>query len=159
LGTVSFAVLKGFDGQSKVRITRILSRYPDGGLEADPVAYDAVLSAAPASYFPLIEEFDDDQTSPALPLNARLLPNFPNPFNASTTLPYHLHQAGPVRLELYDLVGQQIRTLERGFREAGTHSVMWDGENVDGQRVSSGLYLARLHVQDFSQTRKLLLLK
>ncbi len=94
----------------------------------------------------------------ALPLQTRLL-TFPNPFNSSTQLLFHLGQASPVRLSLYNLLGQKVRTLGEGHWPAGAHQVEWDGRDEQGQAVASGIYLCRLQAGQQVETRKLLLLR
>ena len=66
--------------------------------------------------------------------------NYPNPFNPSTTLRYTLPAAGDVRLTIYDVLGRQIRILVGGWQLAGTHPVIWDATDSNGQPVTSGVY-------------------
>jgi len=75
-----------------------------------------------------------------------LSPNYPNPFNAETTVPYELPRSGVVRLSLYNTTGQQIRVLVEGGRSAGTHLAMWDGRDDAGRDVASGVYMCRMEV-------------
>jgi DNA-binding beta-propeller fold protein YncE len=157
LGTLSFEVLDGFVDQTQVRITEVITRHPDGRVEVDAAGYAALLVASSRAYFPSAVE--EDRTAIALPQRAQLLQNFPNPFNASTTLRYQLGQAGPVRLDLFDMSGQRIRTLVQAFQSAGFYTVSWDGANQQGQPVSTGLYLLWLQAEQATQTRKLLLVK
>jgi hypothetical protein len=84
---------------------------------------------------------------------------FPNPFNPSTQLRFHLAQAGPMQLSLYDLAGQKVRTLAEGHWPAGVHQVQWDGLDERGHPVASGIYLCRLQAAQQVETRKLLLLR
>jgi hypothetical protein len=93
----------------------------------------------------------------ALPTTLR--PNFPNPFNASTTLVYALAAAGPVALIVYDIMGQEIRRLADARQAAGVYRFTWDGRDERGTRVSSGHYFAILHTPTARRTQKLLLLK
>lgn len=88
-----------------------------------------------------------------------LYPNQPNPFNPATVLPYDLAEAGPVRLEVYDALGQWVCTLVSGYQKAGAHRASWDGRDGQGRQVGSGAYLVRLRAGDFAQTRKVLLLR
>jgi hypothetical protein len=85
--------------------------------------------------------------------------NIPNPFNPSTTISYHLPTAGEVSLVVYNVMGQEVKTLVDSYQAAGQHSVEWQGENGFGQRVSSGMYFYRLQVGNVSITRKMMLLK
>jgi len=75
---------------------------------------------------------------------ARMEDSFPNPFNPSTVVPLYVAVAGRVRLLIYNVHGQLIRTLVDGVREAGLYRVVWDGTDDDGVEVSSGLYFVRL---------------
>ncbi len=71
-------------------------------------------------------------------------PNYPNPFNSTTTLYYSLPEHGSVRVIMYDLLGQQVQTLALSQQNAGLQSVVWDGKDSQGSSVGSGTYLARI---------------
>ncbi len=88
-----------------------------------------------------------------------LFQNFPNPFNPSTSISLNLAKAGVMKLDIYNLKGQLVRTLARGNSRAGKQSYHWDGKDDNNRPVASGVYLYRLETKDFSQTRKMLLLK
>ncbi|MCB9088176.1 MAG: S8 family serine peptidase [Calditrichae bacterium] len=88
-----------------------------------------------------------------------LAQNYPNPFNPTTTIQYSLPEATQVRLDIYNMTGQKVRTLVSGGMEAGQHSVQWDGTNEFGEKVTSGMYIYRIVAGDFVQTRKMVLLK
>ena len=83
----------------------------------------------------------------------------PNPFNSATVLGYHVSRPGPVRLIIYNLLGQPVRRLVDRYQEAGTHEVRWDARAAGGGSMAAGVYLARLHVPGGIQTRSLLYLK
>ena len=85
--------------------------------------------------------------------------NYPNPFNPSTTIRYQLPQSAEVRLEIFDVLGQKVRTLVAETQPAGFHRMVWDSRNQTGNPVAAGVYLYRLRAGDFEQVRKLLLLK
>ena len=85
--------------------------------------------------------------------------NQPNPFNPETTLRYALPEAQPVRLTVYDMLGQQVRVLVEGEQPPGWHQVVWNGRDQVGRPVASGIYLYRLETPQFSQTRKMILLR
>jgi hypothetical protein len=70
--------------------------------------------------------------------------NYPNPFNPSTTIRYALPGQANITLKIYNILGQEIRTLENERQSAGVHSVVWDGRNNLNQAVSSGIYIYRL---------------
>ena len=84
---------------------------------------------------------------------------FPAPFNASVTVPFTVAAAGPVRLAVYNLMGQPIRVLADGWAEAGWHQVRWDGRTAAGAEAASGVYWAVLQAGDAVQTAKLALIR
>ena len=88
-----------------------------------------------------------------------LAPNAPNPFNASTLIPYRLDALGPVRLEIYNLLGQPVRTLVDQVQAAGAYQVPWDARDGRGGAVAAGVYLVRLHYPGGVQTQRMLYLK
>lgn len=94
-----------------------------------------------------------------VPEKVTLLQNFPNPFNPVTTIRYRLLDPKAVVLDVYNVVGQKIKTLDAGFRQGGEHVVSWDGTNSRGLRVSSGVYWYRLKAGNTVRTRKMLLLR
>ncbi|MBI2503643.1 MAG: DUF4331 family protein [Chloroflexi bacterium] len=101
----------------------------------------------------------------ALPAGLALEPAYPNPFNPSTQIPYNLPAAGTVSLKIYDLLGQEVRTLVDGAQAPGHYLVTWDGTDHAGHQVASGIYLYRLHMRStaesvpFTLTRQLTLLR
>ena len=94
-----------------------------------------------------------------LPIASGLDPNFPNPFNAHTQIPYRLATPGPVQLVVYNLLGQSVRTLVDQVQPAGWYQVPWDARDQRDIAVSAGVYLACLHYPGGVQTRRLLYLK
>ena len=98
------------------------------------------------------------------PAVTALLPNYPNPFNPETWIPYHLAQPADVTLTIYDTTGVMVRQLDLGHQAAGyyterTKAAYWDGRNNLGEPVGSGVYFYQLQAEDFSATRKLVILK
>ncbi|MCC7261112.1 MAG: T9SS type A sorting domain-containing protein, partial [Candidatus Latescibacteria bacterium] len=108
--------------------------------------------APPATAKPVAQEA-------ALPSHLMLEPNFPNPFNPETAIRFALPQAGMVRLEVYNVLGQKVRTLLTGYAQAGEQVVPWNGQDESGQVVSSGVYFCRLQAGEVVQARRMLLLK
>ena len=94
-----------------------------------------------------------------LPEVASLLGAYPNPFNPSTMISYALSSAGVVHLEVYDVLGQRVRLLSAGYRDAGRHQVVWDGRDEEGMSVSTGMYLVRLNAGDYRSVEKISLLR
>ncbi|MCB2231693.1 T9SS type A sorting domain-containing protein [bacterium] len=94
-----------------------------------------------------------------LPSDFSLAQNYPNPFNPSTTIEYALPSPSRVRVEVFNAMGQAVTTLIDDVQPTGHHQVVWDGTNDDGQTVASGVYFYRLTAGEFTQSRKMLLLK
>lgn len=102
--------------------------------------------------------------SELVPKTTALLANYPNPFNPETWIPYELAHASEVTLTIYAADGSTIRTLALGHQAAGKYhtrnqSVYWDGKNELGEAVASGVYFYTLTADDFTATRKMLILK
>jgi hypothetical protein len=79
-----------------------------------------------------------------------LMQNYPNPFNPSTTITYSLTNSQQVKITIYDILGNTIRTLVNEFKEQGSHDVEWDGTNDSGVRQATGVYFYRMNAN--SQT-------
>ena len=94
-----------------------------------------------------------------LPAASGLEPGFPNPFNAGTRIPYRLAAPGPVRMQIFNLLGQPVRTLVDEFHEAGEYQVHWDARDQRGAVVGAGVYFTRLHHPGGVETRRLLVLR
>ena len=99
-----------------------------------------------------------------LPSKSALLPNYPNPFNPETWIPYDLARDADVHIHIYDLKGKSIRQLAIGFQTAGTYrtrsrAVYWDGRNAIGEPVASGIYFYTFRAGQFKTTRKMVILK
>jgi hypothetical protein len=95
----------------------------------------------------------------SLPNQVELYQNYPNPFNPVTTLRYDLAQRANVLLTVYDIMGKQVRTFDRGEENPGIKSIVWDGADDFGNPVSAGIYLFQIQTGDFTQTSKMILLK
>ncbi len=93
------------------------------------------------------------------PAASGLEPNVPNPFNASTQIPYRLATPGLVRLVIYNTLGQRVRTLVDEFQPVGFYQAHWDAHDQGGARVAAGVYFTRLHYPTGVETQRLLYLK
>ena len=102
---------------------------------------------------------DWEAAKATLPVASSLESNYPNPFNSSTQIPYRVSVSGPVRLVIYNVLGQPMRTLVDGVQAAGAYQVPWDGRDHSGVRVASGVYLYRLQAGAVTQVRKMLVLQ
>ena len=93
------------------------------------------------------------------PTEFALYQNFPNPFNPSTTIRYGLPEDSNVSLVIYDVLGNNVQTLESGRQTAGWYNVVWNGQANDGRMISTGIYFARIVAGDYSEVIKMLYLK
>ena len=98
------------------------------------------------------------------PKQTLLLQNYPNPFNPETWIPYHLSEAAPVTLSIYDVTGERIRTLSLGVQAAGfyqsrSRAAYWDGRNDLGEQVSSGVYFYQLSTPSEHQIKRMVIVK
>ena len=93
------------------------------------------------------------------PQNYMLYENFPNPFNPSTTISYSLAKNSPIKLIIYNSLGQKVKTLINETQTAGFHKIQWNGDNDYGERVSSGTYFYRMTTGSFEKTQRMILIK
>ena len=108
--------------------------------------------------------FLEQLLSVLIPKETALLPNYPNPFNPETWIPYHLSKDAEVTLHIYAVNGQVVRTLALGHQPAGMYqnrsrAAYWDGRTEFGEQVVSGIYFYTLTAGDYSATRKMVILK
>ena len=94
----------------------------------------------------------------------KLLPNYPNPFNPDTWIPYQLSEESTVTVKIYDVSGHLIRTIDVGHKPVGYYltrerAVYWDGRNESGERISSGVYFYTLNTDTYTQTRRMIIVK
>ena len=104
------------------------------------------------------------QTPPAPPNTTALLPNYPNPFNPETWIPYQLAKPADVSLTIYNLRGVMVRKIKLGHQAADLYrsrsrAIHWDGRNIFGERVASGVYFYTFTTGDFTATRRMLIRK
>ena len=98
------------------------------------------------------------------PKETVLLPNYPNPFNPETWIPYHLNNDSDVVITIYDVNGMLVRQLDLGYQQAGFYAdrgraAYWDGRSMRGESVASGTYFYQLHTDDFSAMRRMVIVK
>ena len=95
-----------------------------------------------------------------LPNNFSLSQNYPNPFNPQTTISYQLPTNAQVTIKIYDVLGNEVRTLVNGNKPAGNHLIVWDGKNNLGENVGTGIYFYQLQLNNnILYANKMLLIK
>ncbi|MDP4115816.1 MAG: T9SS type A sorting domain-containing protein, partial [Bacteroidota bacterium] len=96
-----------------------------------------------------VEDFSKDG-----PSEFGLAQNYPNPFNPNTTINYQLPKSGQVTIKVYDVLGNEVKTLVNAYKSAGDYSV-----NFDGSKLSSGMYMYRITAGGYTAARKMTLIK
>jgi 5'-nucleotidase / UDP-sugar diphosphatase len=137
--------LRGIDGQAAQRLV-----YLNGKL---------IESIRAASGFAAKESGDQEVLSAALPESYELKQNYPNPFNPTTSIEFTLPTTSAVTLEVFNIMGQRVRTLVNEPMGAGAHQVVWNGCGDEGQQVASGVYFYRIQADQYASTKKMVLLK
>ena len=124
-------------------------------------------NAAIAIDIDITEDTNNVQAAPAapqVPVETALFPNYPNPFNPETWIPYQIAKPADVTLTIYDIRGREVRRLALGHRPAGLYynrgrAAHWDGRNQIGEKVATGLYFYTLTTGEFTATGKMLIQK
>jgi len=105
---------------------------------------------------PAVAISDPTETVPTL---FALEQNYPNPFNPSTQIVYQLAELGQTKLQIYNILGQEIQTLVNATQPAGRYEVTWNGRNSQGIQVPAGIYIYRLQTDAFTEMKKMILTK
>jgi hypothetical protein len=132
--------------------------------EAGPgICWSELINAQPPSRImfnsPTVAKVEGSGNVPGTGAVAVLEQNQPNPFNPVTTIGFTTTEASDVNLSVFDISGKLIKVLVNGRLEAGSHKVVWNGENEKGSKVASGVYFSRLTIGDSVTTRSMMLLK
>ena len=101
----------------------------------------------------------DNESDGKLPVAASLGQNYPNPFNQSTLIEYSIQRKSHVRIEVVNILGQVVNILQDGVKPPGIYHSLWDGTTNSGSEVASGVYFYRIAADDFTDTKKMVLLK
>jgi hypothetical protein len=138
---------------------RFVARDDESG-EFGPSIVEAAVDDVTIRRWPIDSSgIGEEVAAGAVPARFNLGQNNPNPFNPSTAIDFVVAETGPVQLRIFNVSGQLVRTLVDANVEAGQFSVSWDGRDDLGVQVASGVYYYRIDATDFSQTRKMVLLK
>jgi len=152
LGSLFFLVSDLFSGETSLEVVEISLHQPDGTL----IKHQEISQARFSSGGGWPTAMADIE---AIPSSSQLFPNFPNPFNASTALPFQIADAGPVCLEIFDIQGRQIRALFSGYLDLGYYRFIWNGAGQRSIPLATEIYLVRLRAGNWSQIRKIALIK
>ncbi|MDD8019351.1 MAG: T9SS type A sorting domain-containing protein, partial [Bacteroidota bacterium] len=107
------------------------------------------------------KEFLEKNTAgiPILPLEYSLDQNYPNPFNPTTSIRYSLAHSANVKLEIFNILGQKVKTLVESFQQIGTYTIQWNGVDEQQKPVATGMYYYRLSANEFNNIKKMTLIK
>ncbi len=107
------------------------------------------------------EELAGHEQNEVIPVSTVLYQNYPNPFNPTTTISFSLtaKDAEDAQLEIYNIKGQKVETLVNEVLSVGEHSIIWNGRDSNNKRVSSGIYLYKLKAGDYTDIKKMILIK
>ncbi len=108
-----------------------------------------------ASSFTAVEDEVEDKPIRRFSLDQ----NYPNPFNPTTKIEFVLSKSGQVRIDIFNILGEKVKTLMDQHLKAGRQLVEWDGKDESGEEVASGVYFYRLQTKDFTQTKKMVLMR
>ena len=140
-------------------ILEISVRSPDPRIGVEPLRHTVTAEDVKWSRVEL-----DNLIVYEIPTETALLPNYPNPFNPETWIPYRLAEDAFVTLTIYDTAGGVVRSIDVGYKPAAVYesrakAIYWNGRNEFGEHVASGVYFYHLSAGDYSATRKMLILK
>jgi hypothetical protein len=165
--------LSSYGGQAGDEYLDLLEALYDNGGDtevADPYlsrmrsALDEVVALEDSVRIELVDllgsltDVETGEVSGRLPAEAALA-SYPNPFNDRTVIRFRLEADGPVRLTVYNILGQRVRLLAGGHQRAGDHRIAWDGRDDRGAQAAGGLYLCHLETEGRAWTTKLVLLR
>jgi hypothetical protein len=131
------------------------------GYDTDPVQYywqaQKIIDASQIP--PSVTSSRPGKSSPApvVPAAATLQQSYPNPAVAEANICYQVSQAGRISLAMYNMLGQKVKTLVDQWQPAGSYTVNWNGQDLQGQRCSAGIYFYKLYTEQSELTRKLVL--
>ncbi len=103
--------------------------------------------------------YTDVQNKPQRPLVFKMMPNYPNPFNAFTRISFQLPRHEDVRIEIFNILGQRVKSVLDKPCSAGEHVLLWDGRNQTGSAAASGVYICVIITSDWVEMQKMLLLR
>jgi len=106
-----------------------------------------------------LTSLEDMKKMQAIVKSFNLRQNYPNPFNPSTTILYEIPEKGKVEVSIFDINGKLIKNLVNRYQTAGSHQIVWKGENQAGQKVASGFYIYTVKFNNTVSSKKMLLIK
>ncbi len=137
--------------------------YTDISVPNGSYVYSVSAQYSSGEAFPVLTEeitiLSDKQDFVSIPIRTELLGNYPNPFNPNTKINFSLDKNSFVRIKIYNIKGQVVRSLMEDNLKEGYHSVIWNGEDNNGKEAASGLYFYKMESDDYSAIKKTILIK
>ena len=125
-----------------------------GSIESSPIELQVHLGTGSED-----EHAEEETGEETIPNKYALSQNYPNPFNPQTVIQYSLPRDCEVQITIHNILGQKVRTLVNDYQEAGYHKVEWNSRNERGEEVASGIYFYKIKAGEFTQSKKMLILK
>jgi len=135
------------------------NQYNFKGIIDDVRIYDYALSLREIAELYDLESRIEKSLSQRLPETNFLHQNYPNPFNSRTLIRYQIRETGYVEIRIFDMLGKRVNTLVNNNQPAGYYTIDWKGNNERGESVTSGIYICEMRTKNFSQRRKLLIIR
>ncbi len=154
--------VKGIDavpGNYEVILINKYNSVPVDLRKSAEYGYQAVASKMKFTILVGTKQYIAAEISKTLPSEFELAQNFPNPFNLSTSISVRMPRDAKIRVDVYSVLGQHVKTLADDTYSAGTHTFLWDGTDRSGAIVASGVYFYRLLEGTNVQTKKMILTK
>ena len=158
--TISFP-LNGYDLSEKDKTLFSVCKYEKNGWEKQASFLDGNSVCARVKelgVYRLVYDAKQEHLA-AIPKTYELFQNYPNPFNPQTLIRYDLPNPGHVKVTVYNILGQEVKTLVDQHKDAGHWSVNWEGKDNQGKEVASGIYFYKIETLGFEKTKKMVLLK
>jgi len=135
------------------------NNYNFKGVLDDIRIYDYALSVEEIEDLYEIETSIRNENSSLIPLSTKLYQNYPNPFNGQTKIIYDIKEASEVNIAIYDFLGRKVTTLIEEYKYPGKYSVIWDSMSNGKYRMASGIYFIRFKANQYTSSKKIILLQ
>lgn len=162
-GRLSFAAANPGGARSKAGLINVTFKVIGQGGASAGLGLEFTAMAAAKTFKDLLPELqvnlEDLTVANALPTMFSLSQNHPNPFNPTTRIEFSVPEDTRVRVEIYNLLGEKVRTLVDAEKEAGNHTILWDSKDSSGIEMPAGVYLIQMNAGSFSDMKKMMLVK
>ena len=154
---LSYSWYVNLEIQTEITETLIYEFTDPGDFYIDALASDGEYEVGQTWLVHVLEGVISDPV--LIPKITKLQQNIPNPFNPETTIHYSLKDAGRVKIEIFNIKGEKIRTLVNEYKNIGHHSTIWNGMDNSGKTVANGMYFYSMISEKYHKIRKMLIIK